>query len=135
MRHAQAGIFPLTNGDGIVKAAPETTVIGFSRIGRGHDEIFQRKNGGCPAAVEERFPMRAVVEKKSLVAAALAKVCAQEGKNPIFRCDLRGQYASDIRKTNEAAILLDLAAELAHGTQEGVVVSSESRWSSGFPSR
>ena len=71
--------------------------------------------------IKERLAVRAVIEKKGLIVAALAEVTAQKRQNAVFRFDLRGEHAADVGKAHEAAVLLQLAVQLPHSAQQGMV--------------
>jgi len=71
--------------------------------------------------IKERLTVCAVIEEKGLVVAALAEVTAQKRQNAVFWFDLRGEHAADVGKTYKAAILLQLAVQLPHGTQQGMI--------------
>ena len=58
MGHPQAGIFPLFNGDGVVKPLPQKAVIGFRFVWWSHLEILDRANNGFSMAVKKSFFMR-----------------------------------------------------------------------------
>ena len=71
--------------------------------------------------IKERLAVRAVIEEKGLIVAALAEVTAQKRQNAVFRFDLRGEHAADVGKAHEAAVLLQLAVQLPHSAQQGMV--------------
>ena len=71
--------------------------------------------------IKERLAVRAVIEEKGLIVAALAEVTAQKRQNTVFRLDLRGEHAADVGKAHEAAVLLQLAIQLPHSAQQGMV--------------
>lgn len=128
MRHAQLFVSARFDGNGVVKAAPKTAITGLLFIGRRHFKVLERHDARHAAAVEQRFAVCAVVEKKRFVVVALAEVTAQHGEHTVFRLDLRAEHAVKVGKAGKAAKLLDLAREQAHGLeQRKVAVVAETR--------
>ena len=124
MRHAELRVLPFADGDGVIKAAPETAIALFRLVGLAcvvRMDHRQRYDGGMTVGIKERLAVCAVIEEKGLVVAALAEVTAQKRQNAIFRLDLCGEHAANVGKTHKAAILLQLAVQLPHGTQQGMI--------------
>ena len=102
--HSKAGIFPLLDGNGVVKTLPQEAVTGLRLIGRTHLKLSQRVDGCFPRDVEQRFFVGAVIEEEALIVKAGAKVPTQHGEDPVLWLDLPAQYASQVGKAYKALL-------------------------------
>ena len=72
------------------------------------------------AGIKERLAVRAVIEEKGLIVAALAEVTAQKRQNAVFRFDLPAQDAAQIGKAHKALENMGLALQVAHGPEHRI---------------
>ena len=100
--HAEAGILPFLDCDGVVEPLPQEAVAGFRFIRRGHLEIRQGPDDRLAGDMEQGLFVGAVVEEKALVVKPGGKVPAQHGEHSVFRLNLASQHASQVRKADEA---------------------------------
>lgn len=118
VRHAKLFIFARFDGDGTVKAAPETAVFCFRLVRRGHFKVFERDDARFAAAVEQGFVVGAVIDEEGFVMRAVAKVVPQQRQHAVFRLDLRAEDAVELGKAEKAAQLFRFSVEVAHSFEQ-----------------
>ena len=77
MGHAAAGVFPLPDGDGVIKSLPQLAVRGFCLVRRRHLKMLQWEDHSLSVGIEQRLPVGTVVNEKFFVLIAAAKVAPQ----------------------------------------------------------
>ena len=92
--HAEAGILPFLDCDGVVEPLPQEAVAGFRFIRRGHLEIRQGPDDRLAGDMEQGLFVGAVVEEKAFVVIAGAEVAPQKGQNLVFWLDFAAQDAA-----------------------------------------
>ena len=100
--HAEAGVLPLLDGDGVVEPLPQEAVAGFRFIRRGHLEIRQGPDDRLAGDMEQGLFVGAVIEEKALVVKPGGEVPAQHGEDPVPGLDLAAQHAPQVREADEA---------------------------------
>ena len=94
--HAQAGVFPFLDGNGIIKPLPQQAVTGLRLVRRGHLEGRQGPDNRLAGDVEQGLPVGAVIKEETLVVKPGGEVSPQRRENPVFWLDFAPQHASQV---------------------------------------
>ena len=120
MGHPQAGIFPLFNGDGVVKPLPQKAVIGFRFVWWSHLEILDRANNGFSMAVKKSFFMSTVIDEEGIFPVASAKMGPQQRQNTIFRLDFTTQDPTKFREADKALEKMGFTVQMPNRRGNGI---------------
>lgn len=85
--------------------------------------------------IKERLAVRAVIEEKGLIVAALAEVTAQKRQNAVFGSISAASTPPMSEKRTKPRYCSSSPFSCRTARSKGWYVSSERRCSSGFPSR
>ena len=99
--HAELGIFPLLDSDGVIEALPQQPVIGLRFIRRCHLEISQRADDSLSCGIKQGFMVGAVVDEEFFVLIPGAEVASENGQHPVFRFNLAAQHPAKLRKADK----------------------------------
>lgn len=120
MGPAELGVAALPDGHGVVELLPEAAVGGLRFVGGRQAQGVQGADGGGPVLAQQHLVMDPVIDQEVFILKAGAEMSPQQGKDPVFWLDLRGQDAAVVRKADEALQKMGLAVQVPDSLKDRI---------------
>ena len=120
MGPAELGVIAFPDSHGVVELFPEAAVGGLRLVGGRQSQGVQGPDDRGAMLAQQHLVVDPVIDQEVLILEAGAEMPPQQGKDPVFGFDLRGQDAAVVREADEALQKMGLAVQMPDSLKDWV---------------